>query len=96
MSGTKFIGDIVSPAGKYIKDGEEKTRWQKCGGLFQNERGQFRIKLEAIPVNMHETNGWFSVFEKDNKQQPQQQSGFRQPAPVQQQFDPDDDDIPFK
>ena len=62
----KVVGDIVAPMGKFInQQGEEKTRWHKCGILMETDKG-LRIKLEALPI---ETDGWFSVFEKDDKPQ---------------------------
>ena len=65
------VGDIMFPNGHYEKDGEEKTAWLKCGVLLNTEKG-YRIKLDALPVNMQE--GWFSVFE-DNKD-----AGYKKPA----------------
>ena len=59
----KVIGDIMFPGGKYIKDGEEKTRWLKCGVLLETEKGM-RIKLESMPVGIAPGEGWFSIFEK--------------------------------
>jgi hypothetical protein len=64
------IGDVMFPNGKYTKDGEEKTRWLKVGTLMQNAEGNYRLKLDAMPVNPGD--GWFAVFEKDNSyKQPQ-------------------------
>ena len=59
----KVIGDIMFPNGKYIKDGEEKTRWLKCGVLLETEKGM-RLKLECIPVGINPGEGWFNIFEK--------------------------------
>ena len=42
----KVIGDIMFPGGKYIKDGEEKTRWLKCGVLLETEKGMRAHKRE--------------------------------------------------
>ena len=76
------IGDLMAPNGKYITDGEEKTRWIKCGVMLETDKGP-RIKLEALPVG-GEFDGWLSVFED----KPKQQDGFRQ-APK------GNDDAPF-
>ena len=59
----KVIGDIMFPGGKYIKDGEEKTRWIKCGVLLETDKGM-RLKLESMPVGIAPGEGWFSIFEK--------------------------------
>jgi hypothetical protein len=58
----KVIGDLCAPNGKYIKDGEEKTRWLKCGIVLETDNGM-RVKLECVPVGT-DFEGWFSVFEK--------------------------------
>ena len=84
-----FIGDLMFPsADKYISNGEEKTRWVNCGGLFKNESGQFSVKLTAVPTAMGENN-WFRVFPPRD----QQQSQARTPAPKQPELP--DSDIPF-
>lgn len=59
---TKVVGDVMYPNGKYIKEGEEKTRWLKCGALFETEDGRLRLKMEAMPTVMEE-GPWFAVFE---------------------------------
>lgn len=88
----KVIGDVMFPNGKYIKDGQEKTRWLRCGMLMETDKGM-RIKLDCIPVVTEPSGMWFSVFEKDDAP-PQQQSA---PAPqTHHQPSPDDDDnMPF-
>ena len=60
------IGDICAPTGKYIKEGEEKTSWAKCGILMQTEKG-YRIKLDTVPVGGEGQGIWFSVFEKEDQ-----------------------------
>ena len=90
-----FIGDLMFPsADKYISNGEEKTRWVNCGGLFKNESGQFSVKLTAVPTAMGENN-WFRVFPPRDQQQGEQ--GFRKPSPAvpKQPELPEDSDIPF-
>ena len=90
----KKLGDVMCPIGKYIRDGEEKTQWLKCGVLLETDNGM-RLKLDAMPVNPGE--GWFSIFEP--REQAPQQQGFRdrKPAAPAAQVAPsnDDDDIPF-
>lgn len=59
------IGDLVAPNGSYqTKDGQQKTRWLKCGSLLQTDKGM-RVKLDSIPI---QSDGWFSVFEEDKKE----------------------------
>lgn len=94
---TTFIGDICHPSGKYISNGEEKTRWLKIGAVFRKDNGDLRIKMDAFPADTTDSGGWLSVFpprDNQNQQQsspPQQQQGFRQPAASDFQ----DDDVPF-
>ena len=84
------VGDIVAPLGKYIKDGEEKTRWGKCGALIQTDKGM-RIKLDLIPVSVGEQGMWLSVFEDDSS--PQQKAST---APAASQAAPaKEPDVPF-
>ena len=88
----KVIGKIAAPGGTYMKDGEERTRWINCGILLETDRG-FRIKLDALPVNMGE--GWLQVFDPDERQsKPAAQTGFRdKPAPST--VEANQEDIPF-
>jgi hypothetical protein len=88
------VGDIMAPIGKYLKDGEEKTSWLKCGALLETDKG-FRIKMDALPVVIGE--GWFQVFEpRDDKQsQSRPSTNSRPAAPHQNQEDDPQDDIPF-
>ena len=86
----KVIGDICAPTGKYLKEGEEKTSWAKCGILMQTEKG-FRIKLDTVPVGGEGQGIWFSVFEKDT---PSQGSAQQTPSRPSQDVGVDDD-IPF-
>ena len=78
----KVIGDLMAPNGKYIKDGEEKTRWLKCGILLQTDNG-IRAKIECMPVGVPEDGLWLSCFEKRTEPaKPKPQSA-------------EQDDIPF-
>lgn len=86
------VGNIMAPGEKFTgQNGEEKTRWIKCGVLLETDRG-FRIKLDCLPVG---GEGWFSVFE-DDAEGPQQ-ARHTKPPPVQQRplIEPPEDDIPF-
>ncbi|MGB1147543.1 MAG: hypothetical protein ACPG4M_06585 [Alphaproteobacteria bacterium] len=91
----KPIRRAVAACGKYIKNGEEKTRYQRVGTLFKDDQdGRLSLKIDAIPVGAG-FEGWVNFYELDeNRQkQPQQQS-----APQQSNdFDGGsfDDDIPF-
>lgn len=86
----KVIGDICAATGKYIKDGEEKSSWAKCGVLLQTDNG-FRIKLDTIPVGGTEQGIWLSVFEK----QDQSQGSSKQTPSAPSQSAKNDQDMPF-
>ena len=43
---TRKIGDLAIPAGSYRdKNGNDKTRWENVGGLFENDSGRRFITL---------------------------------------------------
>jgi hypothetical protein len=67
------IGDVMFPGPKYIKDGEEKTKWINCGILLQTDNGM-RLKLESLPLGIEPGGAWFSIFEK-------REEGVAKPAP---------------
>lgn len=84
--------DIMAPTGKYTdKQGQEKTRWLKCGMVVQTAAGKMAIKLDALPVNPMSNDGedtglWLQLFEPNQPQDDLHtaappQGGFRQPAP---------------
>ena len=86
----KVIGKICAPTGKYLKDGEEKTSWARCGVLMKTDKG-FRIKLDTIPVGGEGQGIWFSVFEEEGQSQG---SSNQTPSRPSQGVD-DKGDIPF-
>lgn len=43
---TRKISDLAIPAGKYTdRTGNEKTRWENVGGLFETDNGRKFITL---------------------------------------------------
>ena len=92
--------DAVATVGKYKNNqGEEKKRYLNVGTVFENEKGQLSMKLEALPIGT-EWTGWVSFYEpKDNGQsrQSQPQSEPRRTAAGGVAMDRDDDldSIPF-
>lgn len=87
----KVIGHLCAPTGKYIKDGQEKTSWTKCGILMETEKG-FRVKLDTVPVGGQEQGIWFSVFDPD----PPQSKGSAPKAPSSPSQEVDkDQEMPF-
>lgn len=77
----KPIKKAVVANGKYVKDGQEKTRYLTVGTLFQRDDGSVCMKQDVQPVGQ-DYNGWINFYDLDeNRQQA------RQPA--------DDADVPF-
>ena len=88
----KVLGKICAPTGQYIKDGQEKTSWTKCGILMQTDKG-YRIKLDTVPVGGSEQGIWFSVFEEDRKGDSQGSAQQTSSRPSQGQ--PEEPEMPF-
>ena len=105
---SKKIFDVVGSDGEYkAQDGSTKTRWVNCGVVFKSEKGNYSMKLSAIPTRRNEDGElWLSLFvPKAKEEKPAQPEGFREPTPADEQFRKDeafrepapvhDDDIPF-
>lgn len=91
------IFDVMYPAGEYTaQDGQQKTRWLRCGAVIETQAGKTALKLDCLPVGATSEDGgiWLQLFtpnQGDNRQtapagafpntgQPQQGA----PAPYQQ------------
>tara|TARA_B100000965_G_scaffold176025_1_gene146822 strand:- start:3903 stop:4103 length:201 start_codon:yes stop_codon:yes gene_type:complete len=57
----------VSQGTKYLKDGEEKTRWQRLGVAFEKEGKITSVKLEALPIPNKEGEIWLNIFPQKDK-----------------------------
>lgn len=57
MMGARY--DVVYGE-RYEQNGEEKTRWTKCGVVLDTKRGGLALKLEMVPIGC---SGWFSLME---------------------------------
>ena len=90
---SKRVFDVVHGNGEYTgADGTTKTRWQNVGVVFKSEKGNYVLKLDAIPTRRNEQGElWLNLFVPKEKEQPAQQQGFRD-APKD---DFEDGDIPF-
>ena len=90
MSKKKY--DIVAVTGTYMKDGEEKKRYQNVGAVIMGDNGPYII-LErwfnpaGLPNPDNRDSVFLSLFEPRQQQAPQPQ--------FQQQKEGFDDDIPF-
>lgn len=92
---SKKVYDVIAVTGEYQNNfGETKKRYQKCGVVFQGERG-LSMKLEALPVG-NEWNGWLFLAEpRDNREQSRGGGGYSAPAGREQAPADEFGDIPF-
>lgn len=87
---SKKAYEVIAVTGEYqTRDGHTKKRYQRCGVVFENERG-LSLKLEALPVG-NEWNGWLRLMEpRENR------GGGNYNAPAGADKTPEfDDDVPF-
>jgi len=69
----KKIYDAVATIGEYKdRNGETKKRYVNVGSVFENDKGQLSLKLDAVPVGQ-DWSGWISFFE------PKERDGHRNP-----------------
>lgn len=72
------------------KNGDDKTRWIRCGVVMDTKSGGQAIHLESLPINF---DGWLMMKEpmpKEN-QKPYSKSGSVNETPIDQI----ESDIPF-
>jgi hypothetical protein len=81
------------PQGKYTdQNGQEKTRWLRCGAIITTQAGKMAIKLDTLPLAPAPVEGgeggiWLQCFEPNQPAGNMHtaappQGGFRQPAPA--------------
>lgn len=82
--------DVVSAVGKYQgQDGQEKTRWLKCGAVLEIN-GKFKLKMDAMPTG---GEGWFELVKPSKiDARGAYSDGFKADNKVEEDFD---DEIPF-
>jgi hypothetical protein len=57
--------ELIAKAGTYKnKDGEEKTRWVKCGVVMDTRTGGQALLIESLPINF---DGWLQMREPSVK-----------------------------
>jgi hypothetical protein len=99
---SKVVFEVVHGNGTYkAADGSEKTRWQKIGVIFKSDKGNYSMKLDAIPTRRNEEGElWLNLFVPQDREEikpaEKQQGNFRQAAPDPSRGDGfGDDNIPF-
>jgi hypothetical protein len=83
----KKVYDAVATTGKYQKNGQEKNRYLTVGAVFVNDKGQYSLKLEALPLG--DFNGWINFYEPKERGE---QKPTADEAPTSDEFA---DKIPF-
>ena len=68
------------------RDGAEKTAWTRIGTLFENDKGHFSLKLDALPLPNDKGEVWISCFPPKDE---------RQGASAKAKAAARDDEIPF-
>jgi hypothetical protein len=60
----KRTHDLVVVTGKYTdKDNNEKSRYQKIGVLFEDDKG-LKVKVDLLPVGW---DGWAYLYKAEDK-----------------------------
>tara|TARA_R110000868_G_scaffold392963_1_gene663847 strand:+ start:476 stop:745 length:270 start_codon:yes stop_codon:yes gene_type:complete len=58
--------NLVAKTGTYTnKNGEQKTRWVRCGVAMTTKTGKQSFLIEQLPVNF---DGWINLADLDEKQ----------------------------
>jgi len=70
------IYEVTVRAGTYMKDGQEKVRYQRIGDVIETKKGPM-LKLHSIPLMENGWSGWCYLFAPkadDQKSVPAKQS----------------------
>lgn len=90
----------VATTGEYTnKEGETKKRYTQVGVVFENDKGQLSLKLDAVPLSK-EWSGFINFYEPDGPGQSRQQGdsgGGKKvyPSGYKPSEDQSEDEIPF-
>jgi hypothetical protein len=81
--------ELIAVTGEYkTKDGQVKTRFQKCGVAMENKKGGTSLLIEALPINF---DGWLHMRLPSEKNGNKNVSQDQDPT----NFEAMEDDIPF-
>ena len=56
-----IIYEVTVKTGTYLKDGQEKMRYQRIGDVIETKKGPM-LKLHSIPVMENGWSGWCYLF----------------------------------
>lgn len=83
--------ELTAKTGTYQKDGQEKSRYQRIGTVFERDDGSLSAKIDCMPVGAPDWNGWVNFFEPRMKE-----DGYQAAKQAAQPHDGGmDDSIPF-
>jgi hypothetical protein len=93
----KKVFDAVAIVGKYTdRNGQEKKRYLNVGSVFENDKGEMSMKIEAIPAGQ-DWNGWVSFYVPKERQddRPADKPKAQDDTGTRSGFEDFADDIPF-
>lgn len=67
---SRYSHDVLHGVKYQSSEGQEKTRWTKCGAAFTSDKGNISIKLEYLPSGPGPV--WLSLFEPKRDQENEQ------------------------
>jgi len=83
----KVFDAVVSSSYEDKKTGEKKRKYTNVGVVFENDKGQYSLKLETLPIAF---DGWIQFYEPKPREEKS-----ASPKQQQQESPPFDDEIPF-
>lgn len=94
--------DVAVKTGTYMKDGQEKSRFENVGAVWAGDNGHYLVMKRTfnpagVPFKEGSDSIFLSLFEpRDEQQQGQAQQRGQQSRPQQQSRDSfQDSDVPF-
>lgn len=97
----KKLYDVAVKTGTYIKDGEEKGRYENVGSMWEGDNGNYLVLKRTfnpagVPFKDNSDSIFLSLFEPrdDSQQKTQRQSNHSRQQQRSGDFD-DEGDIPF-
>ena len=71
----KKVFDAVAIIGKYTtSDGTDKKRYLNVGSVFENDKGEWSLKLDAVPTP-GDWSGWISFYVPKDRESPRPAQG---------------------
>ena len=81
----KFKSIVVVTGTYKNRDGQEKKRYQTIGSVWVDNKDNYKIKIDTIPLMDGGWNGWANCYEPE----------MPEPQAKKMRFEDMDDNIPF-